>query len=263
MNSAFHDIIAERIYVYPIGDVHIGDKNCDYDKLMEYLNWIQKPPDNVPRYAILTGDWCNVATRHGVSNQLDQDMTLDEQMSKAFEVLSPITKNILGAVCGNHEDRLRKEAGFDPMRNLCERLNVPYLGYSGIIHVRVATMQRIRNHRKMPDYVFYVHHTTGGGGTLGGKINRVEKLSHIVDDADVYIGAHNHFEVLGKTGIFSYDKKDREIVKRERVFVDSGGFLKWEDSYAEAKQLPPGGTGCPRLELAGDKKMIQANIFMT
>ena len=263
MDKAYHEILAERIYLYPIGDVHIGDKNCDYDKLMEYIEWIAVPPDKIPRYVILTGDWCNTATRSGVSSIHDQNLTLTEQMNKAVEILTPIADKVLGAVCGNHEDRLQKEAGFDPMRNICERLGVPYFGYSGIVHVKVISARAARAHKRVPEYVIYVHHTTGGGATLGGKINRVEKLSYIVDDADIYIGAHNHFEVLGKSGIYSYDKKLKEIIKRERVFVDAGGFLKWEGSYAEAKQLPPGGTGCPRLELDGEKKMAQANIFMT
>ena len=56
MRSEYREIQAERIYVYPIGDVHIGDPNCDYDKLKTYLGWIENSPDGIPRYAILTGD---------------------------------------------------------------------------------------------------------------------------------------------------------------------------------------------------------------
>ena len=40
MNSVYREIQAERIYIYPIVDVHIGDPNCDYKKLQKYLDWI-------------------------------------------------------------------------------------------------------------------------------------------------------------------------------------------------------------------------------
>ena len=257
--------MAKTVYVYPLGDVHIGDKNCNMQRLDQYLKHLSED-DGIPRFMIGMGDWLNVATRHSKSSPFDQDLTFDEQVDLACERLKPIADRILGMVIGNHEDRMRGELGFDPMMHLCRILDVPYFGYSGVVSLRVdgKCKPKAKANRKdrIPQYTFYAHHCTGGGDTPGGKMNRVVKLAQIFPSAQIYLGGHTHGEGTFKQEVEWWDELKHKIISRERIFVNTGAFLSYDGSYAEAKQMVPTGCGAPRIELSGDKWMAQVNTFI-
>lgn len=250
------DIEADDIYLYTIGDLHIGDRNCATKRLKEYIGWMLKPN----RYCILTGDLLNVATKDGVSNQAEQNMDLDEQKDFGCALFEPLAERgrILAAVTGNHENRIHRVAGGNPMRDVCRVLKVPYLGYSGKVTIRLHGKGRGKKSRQK--YVVYVHHTCGGGDTPGGKLNRVYKLAQIYPHADIYVGGHGHFEIICKTGIFT-DDGDR-LKQRDRLFISAGAFLKYADGYSEEKQMIPGTVGCPSINLRGDKWAMEAKSFV-
>jgi len=261
MKAIFHDIVADEIFLYALGDVHIGDRSCDLKTLRKYLEWINAPN----RYIILMGDWLNSATRESKSDPLEQELILDEQKDLAHELLEPFAKKgrILSAIRGNHENRLRKAAGSDPMRDICLRLSIPYLGAGGVTHIRVGSRALRKTHYGIPNYIIYSHHTTGGGGkTIGGKINRVQMLGEIFPAADVYIGAHNHFEAVGKTALWDYDVRKRAIYRRDRAFMCSGSFLEWNKSYAEDNMMLPSSVGTPRIHLSGKERQMQVTLFL-
>lgn len=264
MKSVFKDVVAETVYIYPLGDVHIGDKNCDMRRLDKYLEYLARD-DGIPRFMIGLGDWLNVATRHSKSSPHQQSLTFDGQMDLAVEKLSPIADRILAMVIGNHEDRLVDHVGFDPMKHLCERLDIPYLGYSGVVALRVDAPKKKDSNTnrpgRVPQYIFYVHHCTGGGNTAGGKMNRVVKLADIFPDANIYLGGHTHGEGSTKGTAERWDMGKKKIFEQERLFVNTGAFLKY-GGYAEAKQLSPTGIGAPRIELSGTKWMAQINHFI-
>ncbi len=263
MKSVYRDIAADEVIVYPLGDVHIGDKACDMKRFNKYMEHAMID-DGTPRFVIGTGDWMNVATRASKTSPFDQDLTLDDQLDMAYETLRPLGDRLLAMVIGNHEDRLTGLAGFDPMKHLCERLNVPYLGYSGVVALRIHGTRKSKSNRKglIPQYVFYIHHCSGGGDTPGGKMNRVVKLAQVFPDADIYLGGHTHGEGTYKQSIFRWDRGHHKIVEKDRIFVNTGAFLKYDGSYAEAKQMVPTSRGAPSITLSGSKKMIIVNQFV-
>ncbi len=109
-------------------------------------------------------------------------------------------------------------------------------------------------------YLGYFHHTTGGGATVGGKINRVDKMRQLMINADFYCGSHNHMLGAVPVAVPYFDKRLKNITLLKQILVDCGGYLEWNESYAEAKQLPPMKLGSPRIRLDGKTKDLHISL---
>jgi len=253
------------IHLYPIGDIHIGDKCFGKEsrrKLHGYINWIRATPN---AYAVLTGDILNVATKDSTTSPFAQDMDLEDQINAAVGYFDPIKHKVLGAIDGNHEQRLSRYCGYSPTISICERLNIPYLKSSAVIVFRLGCHNSLNQKNKLSNksrasFVGYFHHTTGGGGTIGGKINRVAKLREIVADADFYCGSHNHALAVSPNDVRIVDRVFGKIETLRQMLVDCGGYLEWNNSYAEDKQMAPLKIGSPRINLFIKRKKFKNEL---
>jgi hypothetical protein len=239
------------IHLYAIGDCHIGDKCFGKEsrrKLQGYIKWIKETPN---AYAVLMGDIVNCATMTSPSSPFAQDMTLAEQIAKAVYYFDPIKDKILGAIDGNHEQRLSRFSGFSPTISICERLGIHYLQASAVIIFRLGCRptKEASSSGSRASFAGYFHHTTGGGATVGGKLNRVEKLTGIVADADFYCGSHNHLLAASHHTIKVIDRTLSRVENLRQILVDCGGFLEWDGSYAEEKELGILKIGSPRINM--------------
>lgn len=236
--------------IIPIGDLHIGDpafRSCGYKKVKGYIDWVKEHPN---ARIILGGDIFNCATRDSKTSPFGNK---DNEFELATKLFWDVKEQIAGAVCGNHENRLVDFANFDIMNAFCQRLEIPYMGYSGVINFKV---------HKEPDgyyrhnYFIYVHHTTGGGGSQGGAINRVEKMSDIVEGCDAYLGFHSHKLIATPvTKYYPSIKNTHYKLEEKRVwYISCGSFLEYDGSYAEMKMMPMQKLGSPKLELSSAKE---------
>jgi len=235
------------IYIIPISDLHIGEKGFNKEsrrKLKGYIDWVKKTPN---AYIILNGDLVNCATRESKSSPFDQNMDLTEQIECVVELFKPVKNKILGAINGNHENRLSDYTGYSPMISICERLGIEYLGDSAVYIMRLGCRKNGTSPRL--SFTLYSHHTTGGGSSFGSKINRVAAMREIIANADVFCGSHNH--MLG--AIHSVTQFINETTGRidniRQMLVDTGGYLEWDGSYAERNMLTPLKIGSPRIHL--------------
>jgi len=237
-------------YIIVLGDLHIGDRSFtkkSEERLQGYIDWVKERKN---ARVILNGDLVNCATRSSKTTPFDQNMPLMEQKEKVFNLFFGIKEQIICAIDGNHEQRLWDFSGESPTYSMCNRLYVPYAGASAAVRFIVGKQS----------YLVYTHHTTGGGGTVGSKINRVEKLRLLCGGCDIYAGSHNH--MLGvAVEEMPYPDIKRKKISIQRVFlVDCGGFLEWDGSYAEKKQMNPMRLGAPRIRLDGKKKDIHISL---
>jgi len=245
---------SNSIHLYPIGDIHIGDKCFGKEggaKLDGYIKWIKKTPT---AYVVLMGDLVNCATLNSPSSPFAQDMDLTDQIKTAVGYFEPIKDKILGAIDGNHEQRLSRYAGYSPTISICERLGIKYLQSSAVIIFRLGCYgKKIKGNqtsaRPRTSFAGYFHHTTGGGSTVGGRMNRAEKLTDIVADADFYCSGHNHQLAVAHRIIHVLDRTHARVEQLRQMTVNCGGYLEWDESYAEQKQLPPLKIGSPRINL--------------
>lgn len=238
---------AEKVYLIPLSDIHMGSKNVDIEKLAGYIDWIHKEKH---AYTILLGDVFDVATRDSPTSPFDQAMGINDAMNYMSDIIRPIRKKIIGCIDGNHERRLNKYGGLDILSSWCASNGIRYCGSSAVI---VFDVRKIR-------YKFFAHHTTGGGQTIGGKINRVTKLTNVFDGADCYLGGHNHSKALGEDAIYYLDEKKMELELRRIIYVDCGSFHTYSNSYAESSALPPSHTGSPRIRMSGIKKDLHVSF---
>ena len=262
MKTVVVEIPDSKAYLIPIGCLHVGDKGFNdlaEKKVKGYIDWV-KERDNARIF--LMGDILNCASRRSKTSPFEQDMTLGEQIEKAIEIFEPVKDKIVGAITGNHEFRLYDEFGYNPTTSLCHRLgDVPYLGYSAIVDFKIGKKKRGGGISNKIQYTGYFHHNDGGGGnTLGNKMKRVEELGKLLMNADFYCGGHTHLlGVIPDTAVM-YDPQNGTVQEKSQALVSTGGYLKWEDSYAEKKALRSLKIGSPRIRMDGMKKDVHVNI---
>jgi predicted MPP superfamily phosphohydrolase len=251
---------SDKVYLLPLGDLHLG-ASVDMDKFQGYINWAKANK----AYIFFMGDLFDTATLTSPTEVWGQTMNLNNAIKFLRDLLEPVQKQIIGAITGNHEKRLIKYANFDPVASLCDQLNVEYAKYSAVLRFRIGTHKRTKLNIVSPkiEYVFYAHHSKGGGATIGGKINRAKKLADIFEGADAYLIGHNHGKGMMEDSVAHLIKSGNgkaSIGFRRIQYVDCGSFLTYDDSYAEEGMLPPSDTGCPRIRMNGIHKDLHISF---
>lgn len=252
------------VYFLPIGDVHAGSGQVDYQKFEGYLDWAKREK----AYIFLMGDLYDTVVMGGVSSPFDASMNLREAKKYMRDRLMPVKHLIVGGIIGNHEMRLMRYANEDLMEDLCDQLQVPYAKFSAVLRMNIGHSTGNahgggKSETSRVHYTVFCHHTTGGGGTPGGKLNRVYKLSDLFEGADLLVGAHSHMEVAAPVDKYRLhvSASGKCTLSADKMFmVNSGSFLEWNDSYGEEKMLAPSHCGCPRVRLDGVRKDIHVSI---
>lgn len=259
MRYIVKDIPQDHAYLIAVGDIHFGDRSFKDEgmkKLKGYLDWVKSRPN---AFIFLMGDIFNVSGRNTKTTPFETDVG---EYEKAVEFFKPYADKILGAIDGNHEYRMYDEFGISPLQLFCRELKIPYCKYSAVIRLKVGKRtEKGAGNRYCQNYFVYAHHTTGGGGSVGGKLNRVVKLEGIVEGCDVYLGAHNHQLAIAPQDIF-YVSMQGGIMKRRKWYVDCGSYLDWNDSYAEKGMLAPTKLGSPRIRLEGKKDKHDVHVSL-
>lgn len=238
------DIPQDHGYLIPIGDLHRGDKHFGergLRKLKGYLEWVREHEN---ARIFLMGDILNVASRSSKTNPFESN---SDEYQLALELFKPYAKQIVGAISGNHESRMYKEFGFNPLGPFCSELGIPFLNFSACLRIRVGKQPKNAGYYQM--YWAYAHHGTGGGGTLGAALNRKVKLADIVQGMDFYMAGHDHQLVTGVREV--YVPKDENVIRQRVHYIDTGSFLDWDDSYAEEGMMAIGKLGSPRIRMDG------------
>jgi len=178
----------EEFKLLPIFDVHYGHKLCDVAMLKKYL------ADNVDgkTYIVGGGDLLDsiVCTDKRYSKGVDGTKTediIDEQVDGLYKIFEPYKDKFVGCSCGNHEHTIVKNSGTNPVKRLCEKLNVPYMGYSSFFKLLFT-----ENGSRVRTVMFYINHGYGGGSnTRGGNLTKYSKVP-LNFDADCYLFGHVH-----------------------------------------------------------------------
>lgn len=241
------DIPHDHGYLVPIGDLHRGDKHLSkrgLAKLQGYMQWILDRPN---AYTFLMGDILNVASRGSKTNPFES-MSGNDEYAASVELFRPLAKagKIIGCCTGNHEQRMYKDYGFNPLQPFCNELGIKYCGFSSCIKIRVG--KKRRNSSFNQTYWGFAHHGNGGG-SLGASMNRKVKLQEIVHGMDFYMAGHDHQLMVGTRNILL---PYRDTIRHQRVhYIDTGSFLDYDGSYAEEAAMPISKQGAPRIRFEG------------
>lgn len=231
----------DELIIKPLGDLHIGAPNFDEKVFTRELEKIDKERDRTR--IILMGDLAETATKESVgAGVYEQRDMVDQQIYKAKNLLWDFRDLIDLIVTGNHEQRVYKQSGHDPMRYFAELMGLAdkYARYQGV--VKYAWNKRA--------YDVAVWHGAGGGTTIGGAMNKLQKMQNVVV-ADVYLMGHVHKRAATFDGIYITDQRNGKIIQKKQAFVITGSALGYEESYAEEAGLKPSIKGFPSIYLDG------------
>jgi hypothetical protein len=263
--------IKEQVcYLIPIGDIHVGSPDFSQESINKLRGYVQFVKDNPNARILGMGDYLDVATRHSKTSPHTATMTLSQGLKFLKNVFYPVRKQIVGLIDGNHEFRLEDFAGYNPVESLADMLGVPHLGIDALLRFNVgkrkpgkgAAFDEGESYRT--SFYVYAHHSTGGGGTVGGKVNRCHKLAELVEGCDLYCAGHNHALSCDFNRVTVLEKSKGTYRLAKRAFVLTGGYVDWHGGYAHRMQLQPTKLGSPRVRLScdnsGHKKDIHVNL---
>ena len=235
----------DELVIFPIGDLHIGSPHFDRKILDKQLKEVDKYGKQ--SRIILMGDLSEVATKTSVgAGVYEQDQTAQQQMMLAKSIFYPYRNIIDCIVGGNHEERLRKESGFDLSLYFAQLMGLEdkYANYQGVV-------KYVLNQRTFDVSVW---HGSGGGSTSGGAMNRLVKQASTVI-ADIYLMGHVHQRQASSKQIYVPDGRNNKIDLMQQYFVVTGSALSYENSYAEMAGFAPANVGFPKIFLSVNRQV--------
>ena len=228
------------IFIEPLGDIHIGNKGVNYEKLQERIDAIRKDPlrrtiimgdciDNIQAYANGAADkrWGS-----GIPNSLDERFQEPvEQVDEFVRMMLPIKDKILGIMAGNHEYKTISRKAFE--KDMVKPLETKYLGAKCMVHITT----KYKN-MEVGDVEIYAMHGSYAGQQVGGGINQLI-LSSADVLADIYLMGHVHDKMVYPVDCIYHKIKDNTAGKKTRIFALTGTFLETivagVDSYTDRK----------------------------
>ena len=208
----------KKHYIFPIGDIHIGSKYCNYDMLNKWFSEFDKTSDNKSIY--LMGDIIESPT-----SRIDPyhiNMSTNQMVERVVELFEDYTEYIRFFVRGNHCNRMSKEFNYDIAQEIANRLNVNYSknDFFDKIHMKDKTL-----------VVYGLH------GVKASKYPELAMKNFRIDmndiDANLYLHAHNHYCEFQSRFYRSHNGGYR------KYYAFTGAFLDYENSYAHDKALAP------------------------
>ena len=244
----------EHIDIHLLGDWHIGDPLCDLVSVAEKLDEIR---DNPNAYCILGGDLCDMALRDSIGDVHGARLSPMGQVERVVSLIKPVREKVLCMVRGNHENRVYKSTGIDPLAFAASELGLSerYSDTSALMFVQFGHDIK---HGGLMQYTVYVTHGAGSGRKEGGKLQRLADLQNIID-CDIYCHNHTHLPAVIPTCSYRVDYTHRKAVLHEHLFVNGGAKLNY-GGYADAGGFKPASKRHPVIHLTSLKKSFTATI---
>jgi hypothetical protein len=258
----------DKAYVYPLCDLHFGDKGSfDEKKFRGYLQIISEVPE---AFCLFNGDLINCGLPGGVGAEdfwMQSPLTPQEQNDTLVELVKEydITDKILAIVGGsNHPGRAMKLIGHNYDKQFAQDLDLldKYVDPLCMLYVGVGKKGGGAQHgRHVGSLIWYsliITHGWAGGRLAGSSINATRDLGAIYA-ADCIITSHRHLDAGTKDEFYIPDYHNKCVTKMKRIYVSAGTFMKYAP-YAMRKGMRPNGTGTPRIRLDGRKKDVHVSI---
>ena len=249
MNIITHNLghTVKEFKIIPLGDLHIGSKECDLKGIQKLINQIKYEEDT---YCILTGDIINNGIKSSVSDVYEETMTPQEQQDYAVDLLRPIKDKILAAISGNHEHRTIKDTSNDPMRyimGMIGKLDV-YSRDGAVIFISFGS-NKFRDNIQHTVSIYSIHGKLGGGRKLG--LGHVQALNEVID-ADIYTHSHTHKPGAARQSYFRTDTRWKTVTLVDRLYVNTASLLDY-GGYGQRAAYAPSSKKTPSITIWYEK----------
>ena len=244
----------DALDIMAVADLHIGDKNCDYNEVKDIINKIATT-DNL--YCVLAGDLMNTAIAGCRSDVYGEELNPSEQLEKCVELFNPIKDKILAIVPGNHEERISRSVGFDMTAEFAKRLELGDI-YSPTAALIFVKFGRATKTCAPLTYSFYVTHGRGGGRKIGGKLNSLSEYASVID-VDCYIVGHTHLPAAFKQSSYRVTPQRAQATLHEQLFVNTSAALNY-GGYGMRSGYTPAAKSRPIITLDGTKQHLSVTL---
>ena len=232
-----------------VSDIHRGHRLHDERAWHALLDRIANDPH---AFMVLNGDLVEAALKSSRHGDVYRSMAPGEERRLLVRELEPVKHKILCITSGNHEAR-HKDSDEDPAALIAERLGIldRYDQHGVLLEVSFGKKHSTKG---VPtSFIFYVTHGQGTGRLPGGKMNRIQELTRVVQAVDGYIMGHVHDPMIRLGGTHVPDPRNKTVTLRPQLFAIAGSFLRWGD-YAESKMLSPAVVAFPVARLFEKKR---------
>ena len=229
--------------LYPIGDVHIGAKECN---LQLFQKWIDNVQNDEFGYAMIIGDMMNMGLRNSKSNIYEEVLNPLQQKELLYEMLKPISHKILAGCSGNHEQRNLKEVGTNPLYDVFCRLQIENVYRENACFIKISLGCRTPDRQVTYGIVL----------THGSSKTKDERWTYSVDNCDLFINGHVHeadHKPLGKIRMDLHNDVVRTVGFHDVVVVP---FQNYGGYALRGKYLPNHLEQFQKIRLFGDSKRI-------
>lgn len=226
----------EEIEIIPLGDWHIGSRECRIDVIKDLIKYILAAPN---RFCTLDGDLEDNGVKSSVTSPYDAVMQPGEQIRYVSELLRPLAEanKILCIIEGNHEYRTRKDCDISPMSVIASKINCEHLYKQEMAFVKIDLGNRKHGDCISPKYCILVVHGSGGGALLGSGISRAESFAMAMG-CDLLIMGHTHKPITAPSVRFVFDAGNSVMRKREFRILIGTGFMDYS-GYPSRKMMRP------------------------
>ena len=223
----------EEVQVMPIGDVQLGARGTDIDRLKKQIAWANEQTANggPPVYFVGMGDYVDVmspSNREAWRSARLYDSVRTAMEEKATELEEEFLKLVagtegrwLGLLHGHHY--FEHDDGTTSDTRIAQRLKAPYLGSCAFVSLSFKSEPPLARTLRC---VLWVHHGAGSGLTPQAPLNRLVTVMQYFE-ADVYlIGHQTKRPVVPVPRIYMSDKPPYRLIARKKILAGTGGFTK-------------------------------------
>jgi predicted phosphodiesterase len=256
-----HDLgMEEFAEIMPLADLHIGDASMDKKLLRKVAEWLNAKPN---RYTVIAGDIFNAALTSSVSDTYTEVLTMQQAIDAFKDFVELVGKEkILAVVRGNHDNRVVRAVGLDPVAVACELAGVPYSGAEAFVNLKIGSWHNMagtnKKNRKAINYMLFMTHGVGGGRSNGGKVNAMLRHNQIIS-ADIVVQGHTHTPMIVPSAVYEPDNRMENIIERDQIFVTTCGFVGRE-GYAQDFCYAPISQKFPIIRIGGTRRHLEAEL---
>lgn len=234
-------------------DLHVGHPQHQAYWAMKHRDYLLGSPD---RYTVDLGDPMENAVKHSIGTIYEQTMRPKDQRDYIYEYYEPLGGKLLGVCASNHGERSVREVDFSPEEWLADKFGVEFIHYQAVLAITVG------DSRKGNQYLVHVHHGAGGAVTAGGIILKLQKSCLKYQGCNAYVRGHNHTWIHQPQTAYVPDPRHGKIREVTQHLINSGSFLTYDESYADAKDYPLPVPGQVSLKMYRDERIMEVTQLL-
>lgn len=267
MNKISFDMSAfEEVEIIPIGDCHIGSPMCDEQEIKRIVDYIAEEPENPERgrICLLNGDITDSVTTHSKGNVFDMTLSPQAQIAIAVKYFLPLMETskkypqgkIISYCSGNHDYGRYNDTGITAAETIAVKLGLEDR-FSNDGCYSFINLKRLQHSAGNRTVTVYNQHMSGSAGTIGGKANRVGKISNGIF-ADLIIGSHVHSPLTFKEDYILPNCQKHKLQQRTITYVITNAFMRFGD-YAQRAGMKPSTIAVPKIIVKQDREQYKGN----